>query len=63
MKHLDHKSFNLDLQIPNLTHQITRLVGGDTGRDNGPANTAGTTKGGLGGDVDVWNVFIFSQKR
>ena len=55
---LDHKSLHLILQVSDLAHQITRFVGGNAGRDNRSADTAGAAEGRLGWHVDVGNVFI-----
>jgi hypothetical protein len=53
---LDHKSLHLVLQTADLVHQLTRLVGGDAGRDDGARDTAGSSERGLAGDVDIGNV-------
>ena len=50
---LDHESFHLILQRPNLAHKIARLVGGDAARYDGSAHAACTTQGHLGWNVDL----------
>jgi len=39
-KFLDHQALDLVLQRPDLTHQITRLVGRDAAADDRTADTA-----------------------
>ena len=60
---LDHESLNLVLDGPDLAHQITSLVGSDTGRDHRTRHTSGPTQGKLAGDVDVGDVLVLSQER
>ena len=59
---LDHESLNLVLDGPDLAHEITSLVGGDTGRDHRTRHTSGPTQGKLAGDVDVGDVLVLSQE-
>lgn len=60
---LDHETLDLDLDGADLVGKLTGVVGGDGDSDNGAADTASTTKGHLGGDVDVGNVLVLAKER
>jgi len=60
--HLDQQSLNLVLDNPDLGLQLTRLVGSDTGADNGPAHTACSAQGDLAGYEDVGDVLVLTEK-
>jgi hypothetical protein len=53
----------LGLDGQNLGLQVRGFVGGDGSRNDRAGNTAGTTQGSLGGNKDVGNVLIFTEKR
>ncbi len=46
-----------------LRFEFGGFVGGDGDGDDGTRNTASATQSGFGGDKDVRNVLIFTQKR
>lgn len=60
--HLDHQPFDLVLQAPDLSHQITSLVCGNRRSDNGPGHTASTTESHLAWDIDVGAVFVLCEE-
>jgi hypothetical protein len=47
----------------NLRIQLPALVGGHTGGNHSPANTACSAEGGLGGEEDVGYVLILTEER
>ena len=59
---LDHESLDLILQASYLVHEVRCFVGGNTGTDDSPGNTAGTSEGGLAWNIDVWNVLVLAQE-
>lgn len=60
---LDEELLDLSLDVQNLRLQIRGFVGGDGSRDDGARDTTGTTQGSLGGNKDVRDVLVFTQKR
>lgn len=60
---LDEELLDLGLDVQDLRLQIRGFVGGDGSRDDGARDTTGTTQGSLGGNKDVGDVLIFTQKR
>lgn len=59
---LDHETLDLDLDGADLVGELTGIVGGDGHGDDGTADTAGTAKSHLGGNVDVGDVLVLAQK-
>lgn len=59
---LDHQALDLDLDGADLVGELTGIVGGDGHGDDGTADTTGTAKGHLGGNVDVGDVLVLAQK-
>lgn len=59
---LDHQALDLGLNGADLVGELTGIVGGDRHSDDGTADTAGTAKGHLGGNVDVGDVLVLAQK-
>ena len=59
---LDHQALDLGLDGADLVGELTGIVGGDRHSDDGTADTAGTAKGHLGGNVDVGDVLVLAQK-
>ena len=60
---LDHQTLDLVTDGANLGVQVTGLVGGDAGRNNGTRNTGSTAESQLAGDVDVRNVLVLAEER
>ena len=59
---LDHQTLDLVTDGANLGVQVTGLVGGDGTGDDRAGDTSGTTEGHLGGNVDVGNVLVLTEK-
>jgi hypothetical protein len=50
---LDHEALDLVLEGADLAHEVGGLVGGDAAADDSAADTAGTAKSHLAGDVNL----------
>lgn len=59
---LDHETLDLGLDGADLVGELTGIVGGDGHSDDGAADTAGTAKSHLGGNIDVGDVLVLAQK-
>lgn len=65
-KSLDHKSLNLVLQGSDLVHEITGVVGGDAGSNDGTRNTAGSSEGTIvrvSMEIILWRKLEYSHVR
>lgn len=60
---LDEELLNLSLDAKDLRLKIRGFVGGDRARDDGTRDTTSTTKSSLGGNENVRDVLIFTEKR
>lgn len=60
---LNQELFDLIDEGNDLGFQFGGFVGGDGDGNDGTSDTASTTKCRLGGNKNVRNVFIFTQKR
>ena len=59
---LDHQALDLGLDGADLVGELTGIIGGDRDSNDGTADTTGTTKSHLGGNVDVGDVLVLAQK-
>lgn len=59
---LDHQALDLGLDGTDLVGELTGIVGGNGDGDHGTADTAGTAKSHLGGNVDIGDVLVLAQK-
>lgn len=59
---LDHELLDLVLDRLDLGLEVGALVGGDRGRHDGAGHTAGTAKGGLGGNEHVGHVLVLAKE-
>jgi len=60
---LDHQALNLVLEGTNLAHKITLLVGGNRAADHSAGDTASTSEGHLGWNINVGCVLVLAQQR
>lgn len=61
--YLDEELLNLSLNAKDLRLKIRGFVGGDRARDDRTRDTTSTTKSSLGGNENVRDVLIFTEKR
>jgi len=59
---LDHQTLDLVTDRADLGVQVTGLVGGDGAGNDGTGDTSGATESHLGGNVDVGNVLVLTEK-
>lgn len=60
---LDHQTLDLVTDGADLGVQVTGLVGGDGAGNDGTGDTSGATESHLGGNVDVGDVLVLTEKR
>lgn len=54
---------HLLLDDKDLSVELSSLVGGDGGSDDGSGDTTGSSKSGLGGKEDVGDVLVLAEER
>jgi hypothetical protein len=59
---LDHQSLNLVFDGPDLSHEITGLVGGDAGRNHRTRDTGCTAQSELAGDENIRDILVLAEK-